>query len=132
MAVTPSALGNVTVIVSSLFDNEFTFENFSKDSRYLLASRELEGWLWRIYSMRTGKRIAEIHNPLPEPEFFVSKSNLIYQSPAAGQTVGGRFRIDPPRLVAIDLDNGKELWARPIGKTTYVGPCPANPAGPLP
>jgi hypothetical protein len=118
--------------VVSLFDNEFTFQNFTKDCRYLLASRELEGWLWRIYSVRTGKRIAEIHNPLPGPEFFVSKSNLIYQSPAAGQTVGGRLRIDPPRLVAIDLDNGKELWARPIGEPTYVGPYPANPAGPSP
>ena len=115
-----------------LFDSEYVFRDFSRDCRHLLASKEMDGWVWRIYSTNTGEQIAEIHNPLPGPEFFVSKSNLIYQSPAAGQIVDGRLRIDPPRLVAINLDNGKELWARPIGEPTYAGPYPANPTGPSP
>jgi hypothetical protein len=113
-----------------LFGSEFTFRNFSRDCRHLLASKEMDGWVWHIYSTVTGKQIAEIHNPLPGPEFFVFRGNLIYQSPAGGESIGRRLRIDPPRLVAIDLGNGKELWARRIGETTYVGPYPGNPPDP--
>jgi len=114
----------------SLFDSEFTFRNFSRDCRHLLASKAMDGWIWHIYSTITGKQIAEIHNALPGPEFFVSGGSLIYQSPAGGEEIAGRLRIDPPRLVAINLDDGKELWARPIGQMAYVGPYPGNPPGP--
>jgi hypothetical protein len=78
----------------------------------------------------TGKEIAEIHNALPGPEFFVTGDNLIYQSPASGDKIAGRLRIDPPRLVAIKFDTGKEQWARPIGETVYAGPYPGRPAKP--
>ena len=115
---------------TSLFDSEFTFRNFSRDCRHLLASKGMDGWIWRIYSTITGKQIAEIHNPLPGPEFFVSGSNLIYQSPAGGEPIAQRLKIDPPKLVAINLDKGKELWARPIGETAYAGPYPGRPAKP--
>jgi hypothetical protein len=115
---------------ASLFDSEFTFRNFSRDCRHLLASKAMDGWVWHIYSTITGKQIAEMHNALPGPEFFVSGGSLIYQSPASGEEIAGRLRIDPPRLVAINLDGGKELWARPIGETAYVGPYPGNPPGP--
>jgi hypothetical protein len=111
---------------ASLFDSELTFRSFSRDCRHLLASKAMDGWVWHIYSTTTGKQIAEIHNALPGPEFFVSGDSLIYQSPASGEEIAGRLRIDPPRLVAINLDNGKELWARPIGETTYVGPYPST------
>jgi outer membrane protein assembly factor BamB len=114
----------------SLFGDELTFRSFSRDCRHLLASSEMDGWVWHIYSIITGKQIAEIHNPLPGPEFFVSGSNLIYQSPAAGESIAGRLRIDPPKLVALDLNSGKELWARPIGETAYAGPYPGHPAKP--
>ena len=115
---------------ANLFDSEFTFRYFSRDCRHLLASKAMDGWVWYIYSTSTGKQIADIHNPLPGPEFFVSGGNLIYQSSARGEAIAGRLRIDPPRLVAINLIDGKELWVRPIGETTYVGPYPGNP--PLP
>jgi hypothetical protein len=116
--------------VERLFDNEFTFRSFSRDCRHLLASRKAGGWIWHIYSTITGKQVAEIHNPLPGPEFFISGDKLIYESPGGGESIGARLRIDPPRLVAINLTNGEELWARPIGETTYVGPHPGNPPGP--
>jgi hypothetical protein len=113
-----------------LFGDELTFRSFSRDCRHLLASKAGDGRIWHIYSVITGRQLAEIHNPLSGPEFFVSGGNLIYQSPAAGEPVAGRIRIDPPRLVAVELDSGKELWARPIGETAYVGPVPGNPPGP--
>jgi hypothetical protein len=114
----------------SLFGSELTFRNFSRDCRHLLASKEMDGWIWHIYSTSTGRQIAEIHNQLPGPEFFVYGGNIIYQSPAGGESIDGRLRIDPPRLVAINLNDGKELWARPIGETAYVGPYPGNPPAP--
>jgi hypothetical protein len=113
-----------------LFDSEFTFRNFSRDCRHLLASKGMDGFIWHVYSTVTGERLTEIHNPLPGPEFFVSDGNLIYQSPASSQSIDRRLRIDPPRLVAITLNNGKELWARSIGETTYVGPYPGKPSQP--
>jgi hypothetical protein len=113
--------------VENLFGSEFTFRNFSRDCRHLLASKEMDGWVWHIYSTITGKQIAEIHKPLPGPEFFVSGASLIYQSPAGGEEIAGRLRVDPPRLVVINLDSGRELWTRPIGETAYVGPYPGNP-----
>ena len=116
---------------ASLFDSDLTFRSFSRDCRHLLASKAMDGWVWHIYSTTTGKQIAEIHNALPGPEFFVSGDSLIYQSPASGEEIAGRLRIGPPRLVAINLDTGKELWARPIGETAYVGPYPGNPPVPL-
>jgi hypothetical protein len=114
---------------ASLFGDGFTFRNFARDCRHLLASKEMNGWIWRIYSTVTGQQIAEIHNSLPGPEFFVPGSNLIYQLPAAGRSIAGRLQIDPPQLVAIDLNSGKEQWARPIGETASIGPYPSNVSG---
>jgi hypothetical protein len=91
-----------------------------------LASKAEDGWIWHIYSTVSGQQIADVHNSSPGPEFFVSGANLIYQSPAGGEEIGGRFRVDPPKLVAISLSSGKELWARPIGETAYLGPYPGN------
>jgi hypothetical protein len=119
-----------TMPAVTLFDSEFTFRGFSRDCRYLLASKEMNGFLWHIYSTVTGQQISEIHNPLPGPNFFVFEGKLLYEAPASGQSIDGRLRIDAPRLVAIGLDNGKERWARPIGETTFVGPYPGNPPVP--
>jgi hypothetical protein len=116
-----------SMLAVSLFGEELTFRNFSRDCRHLLASKAMDGWVWHIYSTITGEQIAEIHSPLPGPEFFVSGGKVIYQSPAGGESIAGRLRTDPPRLVALDLNSGKELWARPIGETAYVGPFPSNP-----
>jgi hypothetical protein len=119
-----------SMLAQNLFGGELTFRNFSRDCRYLLASQEIDGWIWHIYSTSTGRQITEIHNALPGPEFFISAGNLIYQSPASGVSIAGRVRIEPPRLVAINLGNGQESWARPIGETKYAGPYPGNPPAP--
>jgi hypothetical protein len=115
-----------TMPVVSLFDSQFTFRTFSRDCRHLLASKGMDGWVWRIYSTVTGQQTAEISNSFPGPDFFVSGSDLIYLSPAGGRSIAGRLKIDPPRLVAINLIEGRGLWARPIGEAEYFGPHPGN------
>lgn len=58
----------------------------------------------------------EISNPLPGPDFFVSGSDLIYLSPAGGRSIAGRLKIDPPRLVAINLIEGRDSGLGPSVK----------------
>jgi len=111
----------------SLFGDELSFRGFSRDCRNLLASRGGDGWIWHIYSVVRGIQIAEIRNSLPGAEFFVSEGKLIYESPAMGAAIYGRFRVDSPRLVAVELNTGRELWGRPVGETVNVGPYPGNP-----
>jgi hypothetical protein len=114
----------------SLFRDELSFRGFSRDCRNLLASRGGDGWIWHIYSVVTGVQIAEIRNSLPGAEFFVSEGKLIYEAPAMGAAIHGQFRIDSPRLVAVELNTGRELWGRPVGETVYPGPYPGNPPNP--
>jgi hypothetical protein len=110
-----------------LFGSELTFRTFSADCRYLLASRAMDGWLWSIYSMTTGDKVAEIHMDAPASQFLIRNGSLIYVSPAIIVRAGGQMKIDQPRrLSAIDLKTGSELWSSPIRETTYLGPYPAR------
>jgi hypothetical protein len=115
-----------------LFGSELTFRSLSADCRYLLASTAMDGWLWSIYSMTTGDKIAELHMPTPAAQFFIRDGSLFYISPAVIVRAGGPLKIDQPRrLLAIDLKTGKGLWSRPIRETTYLGPYPAKPPNAL-
>jgi len=110
-----------------LFGGELTFRSFSADCRHLLASRAMDGWLWSIYSMTTGDKIAEIHMLAPAAQFFIRDGSLFYIVPATMVRAGGQLKIDQPRkLSAIDLKAGNELWSRPMRETTYLGPYPAR------
>jgi len=110
-----------------LFGGDLTFRGFSADCRYLLASRAMDGWLWSMYSMTTGDKVAEIHMPAPAAQFFIRNDSLYYLVPATVVRAGGQLKIDQPRrLSAIDLKTGAELWSRPIRETAYLGPYPAS------
>jgi hypothetical protein len=109
-----------------MFDGELTFQNFSRDCRLLLLSKAANGWTWHIYAVASGRLLTKIQSSLPSAEFFVWGNSLIYEAPAVGKLISGRFTIVlQHRLQAIDF-TGKELWARPIRETTYGGPYPAN------
>jgi hypothetical protein len=110
-----------------LFGGELTFRSFSADCRYLLASRAMDGWLWSIYSMATGDKIAEIHMPAPAAQFFIRDGSLLSIAPATVVKADGQLKIEQPRkLTAIDLKTGSELWSRPLRERSYLGPYPAR------
>jgi hypothetical protein len=110
-----------------LFGSELTFRGLSADCRHLLASRAMDGWLWSIYSMATGDKIAEVHMPRPAAQFFIRSDNLFYTAPATLVRAGGQLKIEQPRkLLAIDLRTDRELWSRPLRETAYLGPYPAR------
>jgi hypothetical protein len=109
-----------------LFDGDLTFRTFSRDCRHLLASKAENGWTWYIYSVASGERLMEIHSSEPSAEFFVWKDRIIYETPAALKSVSGQLTVgEPRRLQAIDFTD-KELWARPIRETAYLGPYPGT------
>jgi hypothetical protein len=71
--------------------------------------------------------VAEAHSSSPGSQFFIWKSSLIYETPAEDVVTGGQMTILQPRkLLAIDLNTGREVWARPIRETKYLGPYPGN------
>jgi hypothetical protein len=110
-----------------LFGGELTFRNLSADCRHLLASRAMEGWLWTIYAIATGDKVAEMHMPAPAAQSFIRSDSLFYITPATVVRSGGQLKIDQPRkLSAVDLKTGNELWSSPIRETTYLGPYPAR------
>jgi hypothetical protein len=110
-----------------LFGGELTFRSLAADCRHLLASRAMDGWLWSIYSMATGDRVAEMHNTTPAAQFFIRSDSLFYIAPATVVRAGGQLKIEQPRkLSAIDLKTGRELWSRPLRETAYLGPYPAR------
>ena len=114
-----------------LFDSKLTFQNFSADCRYLLFSRANDGWLWSIFATTTGNLVAELNNPSPTSQFFIWESFLVYESPAV-ITLDGEHKaiVQPARLQAIDLGTGRQLWARPIRETKYLGPYPGKSENP--
>jgi hypothetical protein len=110
-----------------LFGGDLTFRSLSADCRHLLATRAVDGWLWSIYSMATGDKVAEMHMSAPAAQFFIRSHGLFYTAPATVVRAGGQLKIEQPRkLLAIDLKTGRELWSRPLRETTYLGPYPAR------
>jgi hypothetical protein len=110
-----------------LFGSELTFRSLSADCRHVLASKAMDGWLWSIYSMVTGDRIAEMHMSAPAAQFFIRSDSLFYIIPPTVVRAGGQLKVDQPRkLSAIDIKSGRELWSRPLRETTYLGPYPAG------
>ena len=115
--------------VVSLFRDELTFRYASADGRHLLASKRIESsrpieYLWSIYSVETGESVAQIRHSSPAAWFFLYGSSLIHASPPTSRLVNGKWINEPPKLRAIALENGAELWDRPVRDTAYRGPYP--------
>jgi hypothetical protein len=87
----------------------------------------MDGWLWSIYSMATGDKVAEMHMAAPAAQFFIRDGGLFYIEPATFVKAGSQLKVDQPRkLSAIELKTGRELWSRPLRETAYLGPYPAG------
>ena len=76
-------------------------------------------YLWSLYEIAEGKRVAEIRLPDSASPFFVWHSILIYQAMAAGE--------EPRRMRGLNLKTGTEIWTRALRDTAYHGSYPARP-----
>jgi hypothetical protein len=71
------------------------------------------GYLWSIYRIASGERVAEVRLPDSSVQsFFVRNSILIYR--AAG-------------LHGLNLKTGTEIWTRALRDTSYQGSYPPQP-----
>ncbi|MDO8434754.1 MAG: hypothetical protein Q7S58_20345 [Candidatus Binatus sp.] len=87
----------------------------------------LQEYLWSIYSLTSGKRVAEIQMFPSSAPFFIWRSNLIYVSPQYARRVKGTLLQEPLELRALNLKPGTEVWKRELRDTAYRGPSPPSP-----
>ena len=91
----------------------FVASAISADNSLFLAIRRTptgSGYLWSIYTIASGDRVAELRLPDSSAQsFFVLNSILIYRSAA---------------LHGVDLKTGTEIWTRALRDTSYQGTYP--------
>jgi hypothetical protein len=113
----------------TFFSNGLTIRYPSADNRHLLMSKLVETdpqvkYLWVIFSLETGTRVAEVRNFEPAAWFFISGSSLIHEVQPQSRLVKGVGIEEPRKLRAINLESGAELWNWPIRDTAYRGSYP--------
>lgn len=84
------------------------------------------GYVWSIYRISSGQRLAEVRIPDSAQPFFVWNSILVYESAAGNRRVNGKWQEEPLGLRGLDLKSGTEIWKRPLRDTSYHGPYPPH------
>jgi hypothetical protein len=109
----------------NLTDDGFTYRYISADGRHALASRRASDgeadWLWRIYSLESGRQAARLRQQSAAARFFLTPSHLIHEAAATQHAQDGVIVRKPLRLRAVDLGTGLESWTRPLRDTAYRG-----------
>jgi hypothetical protein len=105
----------------------------SADGQYYLASRPLSaaagdqgaGYEWEIHSAASGDPIARFKHPDPADGFVVRGALLIHDVPPAAAAahggVGAGSTFASPKLRALALASGTEVWSREYRDTGYRG-----------
>jgi hypothetical protein len=103
----------------------------SADGRHYLASRppsspseKAPTYRWEIYAADTGRRVAEIEQPLLAARFFVHGSLLVHDAPSSATLAPGGLEVGPPALRAVRLEDGSEVWTHSYRDPGYKGPLP--------
>jgi len=105
--------------------------NPSADNRMVYSRMRLEPdadglqrYLWSIYSLETGKRVAQVQMPTSATPFFEWHSMLIFESGPFGHRVNGAWVQVPLQVIALSLSNGQIIWSHAIRDTKYRGQMP--------
>jgi hypothetical protein len=84
-------------------------------------------YLWSIYAIASGARVAEIKLPQAATAFFVADSILAYTSVPRARRVMGSWQKEPLEVRALNIKSGLELWKRAVRETGYRGAYPPLP-----
>jgi hypothetical protein len=87
----------------------------------------MQNYLWSIYSLASGQRLAEIRMTGSAAPFFIRDRTLIYESRPYNRRVNGAWLQEPLELRAVDVKTGREIWKRAFRDTAYRGPFPPMP-----
>jgi hypothetical protein len=79
-------------------------------------------YLWVIYALASGERLADIRLAQPATTFFVRNGLLVYSVTPRAFRRSGSWQRDPLQLRAVSLKSGDEIWRRTLRETGYRGP----------
>jgi hypothetical protein len=84
----------------------------------------IENYLWSIYSLTKGDRVAQIKIAQSPAAYVLLRSLLIYESLPVSQRINGVMRAEPLQLRAFNISTGIIAWKRDIRDTRYHGSYP--------
>lgn len=103
----------------------------SADGRTVAASErvardpEWNRYRWSVREAATGRVVGTFDHFTAIAPFVVDASTLVLETrPFQRRTPAGSYLRQPLSLRGIDLETGREIWARPIRDVTYYGPFP--------
>ena len=102
----------------------------SGNDQHVLASEKADNDPWNVYRWTVlnrgeGNVVGQVDRPVSTARFFVDGETLIHESsPFRRKTASGEFETQGLRLVAVDLDNGRELWSLNLRDTVFRGVLP--------
>ena len=95
----------------------------SADGRHVLISTKVgddkvwDKYLWTIHE-RSGARLGEIRAHVRSAPFFVSGTQVVYQTEPYARRVGAELVEEPVRIRAVDLQTGAQSWSHAIRDIT--------------
>lgn len=115
-------------------DSRFAIALASADGADLVTAKAvgansvgIEVYLWSIYSLATGERIAQIRIAQSPTSCFVWHSLLVYEGLPVTQRINGVLQSEPLELRAVDIHTAIVAWKRAIRDTAYRGSYPPVP-----
>ncbi len=74
-----------------------------------------------------GTVVAELAGGAAPISFLIDGGRLLLPAPREGRRVDGAWRELGPRIVSIDLEDGRERWSVALRERAYRGPHPPGP-----
>ena len=92
----------------------------SADGRHVLSSTQVDDdrvwdkYAWSIHDQASGERLGGIRAHVRFAPFFVSGSQVVYQTEPYARRVGTEIVEQPVQIRAVDLRTGESLWSQAV------------------
>lgn len=102
----------------------------SADGRNIMVSKQtgdnadLDKYTLTVLDRKANTRLGEFKSQVSLVPYFVDDSRVIYESSPYVQRTGKGLVQEPPRIRAVDLKSGKEVWSFELRDTRYRGSFP--------
>jgi hypothetical protein len=113
---------------------DFSLSVPSADESMVLAAKPagagasgMQDYHWSIYSLESGKVVAETKLWLSSVPFFIWHDELILVTPRYLHRVHDAMLEEPLELRALNLKTGNEMWKTAVRDVAYRGPRPPTP-----